>query len=211
MEKEILIPEKLDELTLEQWQKIKAVTDKEGVSDEFIVQTILRVVYSIKGDILERIGVKHIDMLLASYREVIEQRPVFQNQFILNGKKYGFIPNLDNITAGELADLDMYAKDVATHHKLMSILFRKVTKALGNDYKIESYKGSNDELKRMPLGIALGAVAFFLDLGKDLTRSMLESLEEENPQLLTRALEKSGVGINPSTLLQEETFCDLMI
>jgi len=209
MKKEVIIPESLDDLTLEQWQKIQKVVSEEGVSDEFLVRTILRVVYGIKSGIIEHMKAKDIENLLDSYRKIVDQQPVFKQRFTLNGIEYGFIPNLDEITAGELVDLDSYAKDVNTHQKMMSILYRPIKDKKGKDYSIKKYKGSNDDLLRMPLGIYLGATAFFLRLGMELQNSIIVSLKVENPVLLVQALEKSGDGISLLTPSQMAMYCDL--
>jgi hypothetical protein len=92
----------------------------------------------------------------------------------------------------------------------MSILYRPIIKQSGTDYEVEKYAGANGNLKNMSLGIALAAQGFFLTLGNELIQSIVASLRVENPQLLNKALRKSGVGISQLTHLQGATFLDMM-
>jgi hypothetical protein len=94
----------------------------------------------------------------------------------------GFIPNLTDITFGELIDLENYLPDVAKWHKAMAILYRKVSERHRDKYNIESYAGTGsaaDERKVMPLDVAFGGVLFFWTIANDLATYTLPFLEEE--------------------------------
>lgn len=172
----IKIPEELNDLTLKQWQEITAIG--EDVDKEFYMYRILNIVYNIKGVKIENIKNYDIELMADAIRTILEQKPVFKNRFMMGDVEYGFIPNFDNITFGELIDLDEYSEK-EDYHKLMSILFRPITKKqTGKRYKIAKYKGVGD-LSGMPLGVALGAVSFFLMLGAQLVSVTLNSLTAE--------------------------------
>jgi len=210
MIKEVTIPDNLNDLTLGQWQKIMIVSSTEGVTDDLIGETILEVVYGIKKAYIEQVKSRDIEKLINDYRNAIDKKPQFRNKFKLDGVLYGFIPNLDDITAGELIDIDSYG-ETKNHHLLMSVLYRPIINTIKTDYQIESYTGTNEILKDMPLGVALGAAAFFLSLGMDLQKGIIQSLKEEDPQSLNKALAKNGAGINLLTRFPTGIFCDLMI
>jgi len=118
----------------------------------------------------------------------------FKNTFKLNKVDYGFIPNLDNITAKEWMDLQLYPLNkTETLHKLMAILFRPITKkdSFGN-YKIESYNGTNERaelFKYMPMNVVNGAIIFFLTLQKQLLahiqKSTIVEQQKEVKQMIT--------------------------
>lgn len=203
---DIQIPQQLDDLTLGQWQDIMGIGE---VSDEFYARRIFNIIFNVNSDVITKMQANDFDHLVNSYKQVVDQKPIFKNRFTMNKIDYGFIPNLDEITFGELIDLDNNIKP-EDYHKTMSILFRPITDSYKNDYKIEVYKGSHDEFKSMPLGIALGAVAFFLTLGQQLLSVILKSLKRENPELMQRALIKSGVGLSQLTPLLEGTFLNMI-
>ena len=207
---DIKIPESLNDLTLLQWQKISKVASIKNVTELDIGIKILEVVYGIPKDYIDKMHSKDITNLIAEYQKAIDNKPEFKSKFKLNDVLYGFIPNLDEITAGELIDIDSYSKGVDSNHKLMSILYRPIIKQSGTDYEVEKYAGANGNLKNMSLGIALAAQGFFLTLGNELIQSIVASLRVENPQLLNKALRKSGVGISQLTHLQGATFLDMM-
>ena len=193
---DIELPEKLNDLTLKQWQDITSI---ESDDEEFYMYRILNIVYKIKGVKIEDLKNYDLELMSDAIRELLKIDPVFENRFKLGGVEYGFIPNFDDITFGELVDLDECA-DKENYHKLMSILYRPITKTQsGGRYKIEKYKGI-DDLSEMPLGIALGAVGFFLTLGAQLLSDTLNSLTgEEVAQAQKQGTQKSGDGILQST------------
>jgi hypothetical protein len=100
------------------------------------------------------------------------------------GKPYGFIPNLEKITFGEHMDIMKYLPkdptDWADVHKAMAVMFRRVTADRKGNYIIEPYTGTAEtaeQMKAMPLGVALGAIVFFFDLLIDLLTATLNSTE----------------------------------
>ena len=94
----------------------------------------------------------------------------FKQTFKHNNIEYGFIPNLDEITVGEYLDIDTYQKDNNNIHRLMSILYRPITKKKGSNYQIETYSGTNkaEMMMDVPVDIYLGAMVFFCDLKNNL-------------------------------------------
>ena len=100
--------------------------------------------------------------------------------FKMDGVEYGFIPDLENITFGEVADLDLYIDLVEDHHKAMSVLYRPITNHKKNKYNIVSYQGSGgfaEIMKDMPLAYYLSAIGFFERLGEDLQNAFPSYLE----------------------------------
>jgi len=193
----ITIPEKLNDLTLLQWQKIMAIG--EDVDPLFYIKRILSIVYDIKAE-FNSIKESDIELLTDAVRNILAEKPVFENRFTVDGIEYGFIPNLEKISFGEFVDLDKYT-DPQEYNRLMSILYRPIIKKqVGARYKIKKYGGSY-EFNNIPLGIALGAVGFFLTLGEQLTQDTLNSLTEvEVAQARKLISAKNGGGIPASTI-----------
>lgn len=214
---DIIIPEKLNDLTLGQWQRVVELETSDKVSREFYIRKVLEIIYGIDGDNLEKIKASDVELMMDAVTKTIEQKPEFQTRFILKGVEYGLIPNFDDMTFGEFVDLEEYqgkgggdAETPESHpedyHKLMSILFRPIiAKQSGRRYTIEPYKGSGD-LSGMPLGVAMGVLAFFLTIGSQLISDTLNSLTEEEAGRLRRSLmRKNGDGTFQSILSPRET------
>ena len=98
----------------------------------------------------------------------------------------------------------------------MAVLYRPITRRLGEKYLIEDYEGSDkysEALKEMPLDIALGAYVFFYHLGNELLKSTMTYLEE-NPQVQSilnkHNLENAGDGTQVYMHSLKEMLEDLM-
>ena len=201
----IEIPESINDVKLKQWQKYTLLID-EKTSDEFANRKALEIFYGIDGKHYNGLKVKDIEKIMGELIKALSQKPTIVRQFELSGINYGFIPNMDDITFGEFVDLDKYSS-IKDYHKLMSILYRPITETYKDTYLIEKYKGSNERMADMPLGVALSASAFFFDIAIQLTRDTLKSLKpQEEIQKKKRDLAVNGLGILASTPYQMATF-----
>ena len=133
-----------------------------------------------------------------------------QRFITIDGKEYGFEPNLSQMSYG--AYLDCTKWDTITIDKnwakIMSILYRPVTKKVGLLYEIEPYNAIVDEDKFLntTMDVHFGALFFFIDLLRTLSSSILKSMRDQTeifPQLNT-ILERSGNPIVQSTNWQKE-------
>jgi len=129
--------------------------------------------------------------------------------FNVEDTAYGFIPDLDDMSYGEYLDLVSYtSKDMWDNIPIMfSILYRPITNSLGKQYTITPYTGTNDariDLFKhvLTMDVVFGAVAFFLDLQKDLqtgiltyTMKLMENKTDPRISQALQDLEKNGVDI----------------
>jgi hypothetical protein len=114
---------------------------------------------------------------------MINEKPSLTPTFTMGDTKYGFIPELDNITYGEFVDLDGYLQDVQDLHKAMAVLYRPITSEVKHRYLIEPYEGAgkySEQMKQAPMNVAMGATLFFWHLGNELLQAMLTSLEAKS-------------------------------
>jgi hypothetical protein len=174
----INIPQQLDDITVEQYQKF----DKANSSDdkEFVLHKLISIFCNIPMKEVLNIRLEDAEEVSKDVMDVLEQESSFTKTFEHKGVNYGFIPNLDDITMGEYIDLDTYLRDTATMHRAMAVLYRPITKQYKELYSIEKYDGGKDSetFKSMPLGIATAALVFFYRLGNELTlASSLFSVE----------------------------------
>jgi hypothetical protein len=131
--------------------------------------------------------------------DMFNQKPPLVREFTMKGKEYGFIPKLEDMSFGEYVDLDTYMGDIENIHLAMAVLYRPITLKQNDKYLIEEYEGDDTEImKDMPMDAVLSSIIFFYNLGMDLSRAMLNSLQDqENKDLVQQlTLEKNGDGIN---------------
>lgn len=109
-----------------------------------------------------------------------------QTEIRLNGEHYGFI-KLDEITIGELADLELIKADADGNkkaHEILSILYRPITGFYRDVYTIEEYEGSRARQRaadflELDLDVMVGAIFFLTSFIQTYTNLMKERLEQE--------------------------------
>lgn len=192
----VKIPETLNDLTLSQFERFTKLEDGD---DDFKRRMSLKIFYDLHD--YEKVKASDVDYLIDSINKVFEEKKKLTNRFTLHGVAYGLIPDFDYMTFGEFVDLDKFSAD-NDYKKIASILYRPIVKENGKRYRIESYKGANDDLQDMPLGVFLGVLDFFLTIGEQLLNDTLKSLKEE--QMLKKlGSQKNGGGTLRLMHLQE--------
>ena len=115
----------------------------------------------------------------------------------INGKEYGFEPNLSQMSYGAYVDISKFGQLTIDDNwgKIMSILYRPITDKKGDMYSIEAYKGEIDDklFLQVPMDIQFGTLFFFVNLLTDLLNGTLKYLKVEGmPPNIKSILEKSG-------------------
>ena len=116
----------------------------------------------------------------------------------IGNKEYGFEPDLSTMKYGLYGDISSY-KDLEINEKwaeIMSLLYRPITKKIGNQYEIEDYKGgiNPEPFLDVTMDVHFGALFFFTNLRTHLLRTTLNSLMEETviPHNIKSILARSG-------------------
>ena len=196
MVKTLQIPDDVNELTLGQYQKFLTVA--EGIEGELLKQRTVEMFCNISYSTVAMMSHKDVSHISEVITHLVTNEPTFQHRFKIEGVEFGFIPDLENMTSGEFADLTNYMSDNQNLHKAMAVLFRPITLTIGEKYEIAEYNGSAEyaELMRFtPLGAALGASVFFCDLARDLSRAILhytEVIHKETLQQSVNSLKGGG-------------------
>jgi hypothetical protein len=142
-----------------------------------------------------------LNKVVSILMKALNDKPKFEATFELNGIKYGFVPNMDELTTGEFIDIENY-NNKGDMYKTLSVLYRPINvEGQGGRYDIEPYNGKiNEEFKMIPSGIAYGSMVFFWTIGIDLLNCILKFLET-NPkvQIQNTIFNKSGDGLALST------------
>jgi len=128
-----------------------------------------------------------------------------QREIEIDGIKYGFEPNLSQMSYGAYVDITKYDKLEINEKwaEVMSILYRPIIKRYGKLYDIVGYEGLIDSelFMDVTMDIHFGCLFFFVNLLKDLWHSTQKSLMKTSPELLPpklkSILQKSGNHIHP--------------
>jgi hypothetical protein len=118
--------------------------------------------------------------------------------------EYGFEPNLSELAYGAYVDISKYDGMQMDENwaKVMSILYRPVTRKAGALYDIKQYDGVIDsELwLDVPMSVHFGTYFFFIYTSKELVQDILNSSMqmEEIPANIKSILGRSGELIKQS-------------
>ena len=209
----ITIPENLNEITLYQYQRFEKLI-KDNEPSEFVNQKTIEIFCNIELKDVARIRIAEVSEILKHINELLQHKPKLTTTFKLGVYEFGFIPKLEDLTAGEYIDIENYLGDTQTLHKAMAVLFRPIKNKVNKLYTIEDYESSDkysEVLKYMPLDVALGCMLFFSTLLNDCVSGLTDYIqnEAEQSEQVKKILEKNGVGINQFTQQLKETFSTL--
>ena len=210
------IPEKLSDITLEQYQRFLKVAEAEDVDDVFLMQKMIQIFCGVKLTDVFYFKIQDVRNVINEINQVLLEEPKFQQRFSFEGVDYGFIPNLDDISFGEYIDLDENMTSWDSMHKAMSVLYRPIEMEKGDRYTIKKYDGieNEDTMKRTPVDIALGASVFFYNLRNELQRAILKYSSDQMEELTSQQREillQNGVGFSHYILSLREILEDLEI
>jgi len=200
------IPEFLEEITLGQYQKWLSI---EG-DEEFRTLKLIEIMCGITLKEVSMLKLSAIGEIAQHLAAIINETPSFKNRVKLNGKDYGFIPSLDDISLGEYTDIEDNMGDWANMHKVMAVMYRPVVNKFGQLYNIESYEGTgkySDTMKGLPLSVVFGAVNFIYRLGTELCKAILASMQKQMREATSHQWEgflNGGDGITSSMHLPTE-------
>jgi len=184
-----------NDVTLEKWQQLvlgkrksKTQEAKETIKalSDLPVKLIEEMALSDVATIFERLSKLQIEGKLKKVFEIDEV-------------EYGFLPNLDEITLGEWADIEHNIKDGLEKniHKIMSVLFRPITSKEGKLYSVEAYKDGKQRAekfrKKMSATQVQQSLVFFWRFGKELLKILPSCLMEVMKKIQAEMnLPKSG-------------------
>jgi hypothetical protein len=202
--KKITIPTKLSEITLGQF-----ILLQESVKEDNEFHTsmaMIRILCGLTTGEILAMPSKDFDDIIYTLSATLKQTPIHEPIF----GNYGFIPNFDKITTGELIDIETFLKD-ENIVGAVGVMYRPIEKRFGTLYTIGPYdvdKVNEDEILALPCTAYLGSISFFLTLLDELLiyipnfMSQIQMTKSE-----TETLEKSGVGM-PQLMQSLEEICE---
>lgn len=192
------IPTSWKDVTLKQY--LALIADMESYKEDEEAQTALMLYHlcGLDAAYLKNLSAESYNKIKGKLTEFISPESIKLTTFVtIDEKEYGFEPNLSKMSYGAYADITQWDTISIDKNwaKIMSVLYRPVTKKIGNRYSIEPYSGEWDEEKWLGLDMEIhwGALFFFVRLQMDLLKGILNSLkEEEVPASMKSILARSG-------------------
>ena len=212
MKVEVYIPDTLSEITLGQYQRYLKL-QQDNTNENLLATKMIEIFCGLRNETIMAMkanSIKDITMILT---DMFNEKPQLVREFKMGGVSYGFIPKVEDMSFGEYIDLDTFIGDYENLHRAMNVLYRPIKLKDKEKYLIEDYDSKDpDVMKGMPMDAVLSSILFFYNLGMDLSKAMLSSLEDKETNLaqyLTSA--ENGDGINHFSDSLKEILEDLKI
>jgi len=194
----IEVPTNWEDVSLKRY--LALMNDLENYKDDEEAQTALMLLHlcNIQPEYLKGLSKGSYDLLRAKLSGFIQPDGIELQRIIrIGNREYGFEPNLSKIAYGAYADITRYEQITIDKNwaKIMSILYRPITKKNGHFYNIEPYEGIIDEEIWLDVNMEVhfGALFFFVNLSMELLKGIQKYLkEEELPASIRQTLLKSG-------------------
>ena len=183
---DIEVPQGLEDVTLHQYQRFLKVQESTN-DDNVIGMKMIEIFCNVSADIVKGLKVNDAYAIVEMLKNIMTQKTDLQRVIRVRGIRYGFIPNLDEMTFGEYVDLDTYLTSWDNMHKAMSVLYRPIQTQNKDLYNIKEYEAKlDDNLLHMPMDAVMGSILFFYHLGNDLSQIMITYLTEKQENQLVQ-------------------------
>ena len=181
MKVELTVPSNLSEISLKQYQKFLKL--QESNEDSYFLQCkMIEIFCNLDAKSVRLLKISDADRVVDIINNMFEAKPDLIRTFKIGGVEYGIIPDLDEISLGEYIDLDTYIGDWQNMQIAMNVLYRPISKKIGNKYLIKEYAlDAKEKLEEIPMDVVLGSIFFLWNLGIDLSKTMVNYLE--TPQM----------------------------
>jgi hypothetical protein len=206
----ITISTQLSEITLNQYLRFSKTLQDNPDDETFVAIQMVSIFCNLNIEQVMQIPVYDFEEIIQQLSEVLKQKPTLVRQFKLNGVKYGFVPNFDEESIGTFSYIDTLIGNEDNWTKLMSAMYRPITKSFGNMYEIEKFQGDKfaEEFANIKMDCVIGSLVFFWSLRIELLNNILDYstkiLTTTDNSEVAELFKKSGVGIIQLSDLQKE-------
>jgi len=196
----ITIPTQLSEITLNQYLRFSKTLQDNPDDKTFVAIQMVSIFCNLNIEQVMQIPVYDFEEIIQQLSEVLKQKPTLVRQFKLNGVKYGFVPNFDEESIGTFSYIDTLIGNEDNWTKLMSAMYRPITKSFGNMYEIEKFQGDKfaEEFANIKMDCVFGSLVFFWSLKIELLSNILDYstkiLTTTDNSEVADLFQKSGVG-----------------
>ena len=134
---------------------------------------------------------KDVALIMGKVAELQQKQNSSLKRIIeIDGKRYGFHPDLDSITLGEYADIESFIKaDIQKNlPELCAVLYRPIVEEKNDIYTIEAYDGNisirAEEMRKMSAEQVQSALVFFWHFVTVLSMTMESSLTQRMKEMM---------------------------
>jgi hypothetical protein len=165
------IPESWNEVTVSQWQEITNVEDDKNKGLE-----IASILLDEDPELLRKLDRHSLGVVIDRLQWVNEMPSLdFKPVITIEGKEYGFINRLTQLSGGEWVDLENTLENINGNvHKLFAILYRPIIEVydeqnrLTEPYDVDSMnRRANLFKEKAMIGDLYGAMVFFSTIEKE--------------------------------------------
>ena len=195
---------KWENVTLEKWAKIIAKDTKSKPKETLEMITALS---DIPKKLVRELSMQDVAAIMSRIAQIqADTKGELKRIIKVDGKEYGFHPDLDEITLGEYADIDNYI-DMGLEGNLanlMAVLYRPIVEKEGDVYTIEAYDTKDFNLraeafKKMKAREVNSSLLFFWTFVKELLPILTSYLTQRQIAIMKSQqmnnLQKNGVGL----------------
>ncbi len=219
------IPESKKDITIKQYIEISKLYKQADENEMQITENqIIAICLGIDVWFVSQLPIEDYKLASDNIAKALKEESIMPLTFNLNGVRYGFIPDMENITIGEYSALDGLMKNADENvNEILNVLYRPITKEIlyprqrsrfvswfnngvaedkyckdkQGKYLVERYDSGkhNTDFSESPCNIYESSLLFFYTLGKQLLSATVKYTREELETNEARILEESGVGI----------------
>ena len=210
MKVELTVPSNLSEISLKQYQKFLKLQES-NENSYFLQCKMIEIFCNLDAKSVRLLKISDADRVVDIINNMFEAKPDLIRTFKIGGVEYGIIPDLDEISLGEYIDLDTYIGDWQNMQIAMNVLYRPISKKIGNKYLIKEYAlDAKEKLEEIPMDVVLGSIFFLWNLGIDLSKTMVNYLEtpQMDSLMLEQIFQESMDGFKASSLHSLKTILE---
>jgi len=181
MKIEITIPSSLSEIPLCRYQAFIKMRNS-STDEELIAYKMISLLCDVPLATVSKMSLISVNDLILHLGKIFEEKPKFRTTFKMNGKEFGFIPDLEAIQLDEYITLEKHLTDWENYNKAMAVMYRPILSKHKSKYEIapfDSMPEMDEVMKYVPLDIAMSSSVFFWTLEMELLEGTLRYLETE--------------------------------
>ena len=202
----ITVPTKWSAVSLEKYLKMRKDMETYKDNDEAVYAVLFYHLCNVDAPTINKLDIETYTAIQTDLSRFMQTTEYPLQQIIkVEGKEYGFEPNLSQMAYGAYVDLGKY-ENLTIDDKwceVMSILYRPLKRKIGLSYEIETYNGviNPDQFLNVDMEVHFGALHFFINLLQDCQKGILKYLTQtgEIPTNILTILEKNGNHTLPYT------------
>ena len=184
------------DVTLDKWLKLIELQDltptQEAIESIALLSTMPK-------KLVRQLNIADVSIIMQKIKDVENTSATkFKNIITIEGKDYGFHPDLEELTLGEWADIETFIqKDIQKHlPEICAILYRPVKEKGKDAYIIEAYDGNinvrAEKFKRMKAEQVQQALVFFWTFVSVLSRITVSYLTEVIQKIQNQLKQKTS-------------------